>query len=189
MKNKTATSPLSKKEAKTILTALKGDNDKKSLLLFALGFYTGFRISDILNITWEQLRSDKIMMTEKKTKKERFVPIKGDLRKYINFCDTDNKTGFVFVGERHHTGKPMTVQGANKRIKKVFERYAINTQNPSSHTLRKTFAFNLYSQLGKDNFALITVSKILNHSNTGVTRDYLGITEKVIDNCYEMLSF
>jgi integrase len=187
---RTATAPLSRKEAKTILTALRGDDDKKSLLLFSLGFYTGFRISDILSITWEQLRTNEIAIIEKKTNKHRTVPIKSDLRSIIDFCDTDstNET-FCFVGEKHNTGKAMTTQGANKRIKRVFDKYAIKTQNASSHTLRKTFAFNLYTQLGKDNHALIVVSKILNHQNTGITRDYLGVTHKIIDNCYELLTF
>ena len=187
---RTATAPLSRKEAKTLLTALKGDKDKKSLLLFALGFYTGFRISDILGISWKQLRTAQISIIEKKTQKQREVPIKGDLKNIIDFCDENPQNeGFCFVGEKHNTGKPMTTQGANKRIKRIFDKYAIETQNASSHTLRKTFAFNLYTQLGKDNHALILVSKILNHQNTGITRDYLGITHKLIDNCYELLKF
>lgn len=186
----TTTAPLSAKTAKSILSSLKGDNDKKSLLLFGLGFYTGFRIGDILNLTWNDVRSEKIETKEQKTSKRRLVTINTELQKIIKFCDNgQDGENFIFVGERHHTGKPMTVTGANKRIKSIFDRYGIETENASSHTLRKTFAYGVYTQLGKTDEALMTVSKLLNHSNTGVTRDYLGITATVLSDCYINLKF
>ncbi len=190
MKNTTnTTAPLSQKEASNILKLLKVDNKKNELLIFAIGFYTGFRISDILTITWEQLRSsDQICITEKKTKKERCISINKKLQTIINFCD-EGQTGFCFVSARHHTGKAITVQGANKMIKRVFDRYEVKTLNASSHTLRKTFAYNLYINGGKSEDALIFVSHILNHSNLSVTRRYLGITQKKIENLILSLNF
>lgn len=189
MKNrKTVTAHLDAKSVKTILASLKGDNDKKSLLLFSLGFYTGFRISDILQLTWEQLRNDKLEVIERKTKKLRTVIIAKDLRSIIKFCDNE-QTGFCFVSERHHTQKAMTVQGANKLIKRVFERYAIEVQNASSHTFRKTFAMQMYNRLGSNDKALSIVSKMLNHSKTETTLKYLNLSQRQINNCYENFTF
>lgn len=187
--NSNTTAPLSQKQASNILKLLKADDKKKELLLFALGFYTGFRISDILTIEWEQLRSsEQICITEKKTTKERCIQINKKLQRIIKFCDS-GENGYCFVSVKHNTGKPMTVQGANKLIKRVFENYEVKTQNPSSHTLRKTFAYNLYVNGGKSEDALIFVSHILNHSNLSVTRRYLGITQKKIDNLIHSLNF
>lgn len=183
------TAPLSQKQASNILKLLTADSKRKELLMFAIGFYTGFRISDILTITWQQLRdTDQICIKEKKTSKERCIQFNKKLKAIIKFCDI-GLNGHCFVSAKHHTGKPMTIQGANKLIKRVFNHYEIKTKNASSHTLRKTFAYNLYIIGGKSEDALIFVSHILNHSTLSMTRRYLGITQKKIDKLILSLDF
>ena len=76
------------------------------------------------------------------------------------------------------SGKVLTVAGANYRLKSALERHSIETENPSSHTLRKTFARRVWEKNGRDGAALVLLSDILGHSNTKVTRRYLGITEE-----------
>ena len=45
--------------------------------------------------------------------------------------------------------------------------------NYSAHSLRKTFAYQLWVEQGKTDEGLIIVSKALGHKNTGTTMDHL----------------
>lgn len=58
----------------TIVLKLERDNDLKFALLIATGSYIGLRISDLLQLRWNQvLNQDYFTITEKKTKKVRRV--------------------------------------------------------------------------------------------------------------------
>ena len=103
------TQPLKWRTAQNLLSILKSEGNKSYAelndgkrtkqnpkqyhnlrLMFAIGFYTGFRISDILNIKWDTITDEKnkavkeFTLTEKKTKKSRTVQVNKDLAKIIN---------------------------------------------------------------------------------------------------------
>lgn len=52
--------------------------------------------------------------------------------------------------------------------------------NYGTHSLRKTMAYHRY----KNNVPLETIQKMLNHSSSAITLRYIGITQKVISECY-----
>ena len=188
-KKKTTTAPVKWKIALNLLTMLRGAEEHEDRLLFALGFYTGFRISDILSLTWEQALSSEIELIEKKTGKQRNITVNLSLAKIAKevykALGNPDRSSFIFTGKKGiQTEKPLTVVGANKRIKRILTTYEIETQNPSSHTLRKTFALRVYESLGRTEDALVMLSKILNHSKPSVTREYIGITAQRITNVY-----
>ena len=60
----TETAPLKWQEAQTLLKLLKADDKHETRLMFALGFYTGLRISDILRLTWGQITSGPEVVAE-----------------------------------------------------------------------------------------------------------------------------
>lgn len=93
---------------------------------------------------------------------------------------------YIFVFERTgaNQSKPISKTAANKRIKKVFERYRVKVKNPSSHTLRKTFGRRVYEYYNRSEDALIKLSQVFNHSNIAITRRYIGITQEMIDDIY-----
>ena len=79
-KKTTETLPLKWQEAQNLLKLLKVDGRHEQRLMFAIGFYTGLRISDILRLTWGQItgvRSFEVF--EKKTGKARAININDDL--------------------------------------------------------------------------------------------------------------
>lgn len=202
----TETAPLKWQEAQTLLKCLKADGKHETRLMLALGFYTGLRISDILRLTWGGILGKKeIVVQEKKTGKTRKIQINQDLTDTIQeaalaICPAPDwrkkQAGGVNVGhvdpEAHiftskkgpAIGQPLTVVGANFRIKETFEQYGIKTQNASSHCLRKTFARRVYEVNNQSEAALILLSQILNHDGPATTRRYIGLTAERVAEAY-----
>lgn len=190
----TETAPLKWQEAQTLLKLLKADEKHETRLMFALGFYTGLRISDILRLTWGQITSGpEVMVIEKKTGKARRIQLNPDLQTIIKEArkaagERGNYPGpeeFVFTSKRGPSiGSPLTVVGANIRIRETLEGYGIQTQNASSHCLRKTFARRVYEANGRTEDGLILLSQILNHTGPAMTRKYIGLTREVVAEAY-----
>jgi integrase len=190
---KTETQPIKWKKAMMLLDVLKDKDQDNTRLMLACGFFFGLRISDILRLTWEDILQDNFILIESKTKKDRqisldpkMVEIRDQVIKKLGYIPT----GLIFVNQRVDGSKvkPISVVAANKRIKKVFEEYDIQCQNPSSHTLRKTFGLRVYENLNRCDDALILLSQMFNHADTSVTRRYIGITQRRITNVYLNLS-
>ena len=191
MKNKkTVTAPLKWTTAMKLLAIMRESDDlAESRLLFALGFYTGLRISDILKLRWQDIENPILNIEEQKTGKFRRIDLNKKLQVIIQkvrvIVQPFDSNQFIFKGKRGpNKDKPLTVVGANNRIKQVFKRFDIQTQNPSSHTLRKTFALRVYNVNQRSEDALILLSEIFNHSNISITRKYIGITQERITNVY-----
>lgn len=204
----TETAPLKWQEAQNLLKCLKADAGEsggaaqcETLLLLALGFYTGLRISDILRLKWEDVLGKKeVVVREKKTGKTRKIQVNPALKEAIDFCSARicpapakgkkaaervTPEGYIFTSKKGPAiGQPLTVVGANLRIKAVFKEYGIATQNASSHCLRKTFARRVYEQNQQSEAALILLSQILNHDGPATTRRYIGLTSEVVAEAY-----
>lgn len=187
---KTETAPINWQKAQTLIKALMSDKDYNTTLLFASGFYFGLRISDILSLTWGKISAQSFTLTEKKTGKIRNIDVHMNFQKLVarilKEIGQQDSDKFVFVAQRRNMRKdrPISVIAANKRIKKAFTQYGIDTQNPSSHTLRKTFGRRVYENNAKSEAALILLSKILNHRDISTTRKYIGITQEQITSAY-----
>ena len=191
MKNKkTVTAPLKWTTAMKLLAIMReSDNLAESRLLLAIGFYTGLRISDILKLRWQDIEKPILNIEEQKTGKFRRIDLNKKLQVTIQqariVIQPFDNNQFIFKGKRGpNKNKPLTVVGANNRIKQIFERFDIQTQNPSSHTLRKTFALRVYNVNQRSEDALILLSEMFNHSNISITRKYIGITQERITNVY-----
>lgn len=190
----TETAPLKWAEAQTLLKLLKADDKHETRLMFAIGFYTGLRISDILRLTWGQITSGtEVTVIEKKTGKSRRIQINPDLALIIKEARkwAAERGGVPAAAEHLFTskrgpsiGSPLTVMGANIRIRETLEEYGIKTQNSSSHCLRKTFARRVYEANGRTEDALILLSQILNHTGPAMTRKYIGLTREVVAEAY-----
>lgn len=168
---------------------LKSDGHYREYLLFLLGSHFGLRISDLLSLCWKDvLEKEVIVMKEGKTGKQRTINVHVRVREALNYClpHISKNAGWttdcpVFA---NRWNKSVSLSYVNKRIKWTLLSYRIKTQNASSHTLRKTFGRRLWEQHGESDKALVFLSEIFGHSNTAVTRRYLGITQEAISNAY-----
>jgi integrase len=179
---KTETAPIPWKVATTLVKAAISDDDPRTALLLGIGIYTGLRIGDVLNLTWQDVEGPTIDLVEGKTKKTRRITINPALASIIATCRPKNATGYIFT--YRNTGRPITVPAINRRLAGAFEKYGIEVQNPSAHTLRKTFGRAIWEANGKTDEALVLLSQMFNHRDTATTRRYIGITAERIADAY-----
>lgn len=157
------------------LQELKDWNEKYYVLAFA-GFYSGLRISDLLDLKVSTVKdSTHFIVKEKKTKKTRRIKISPNLRlvlnKYIEGKDDDE-----FLFRQRDANRPMSRQYARKIFSDAAKRVGIKDRI-STHSLRKSFGYHMYQQ--KKDIALL--QKIFGHSAPSVTLRYIGYEADVID--------
>lgn len=179
-------------EMTNLVRGLYDKGNYKMSLLVALGCFTGLRISDLLTLTWEQLRvSDTIELVEKKTGKKRIIRLNVQLQRHIKAChekikpEGDNLPCFL-----SQLGTVYSVQRINIILKGLKADHNLHVNNFSTHSLRKTFGRKVYEQAGtQSEFALIKLSEIFNHSSPAITKRYLGIKQEELLQTYDCLTF
>lgn len=168
---------------------LKRDGHLRDYMLITVGCYFGLRISDLLSIRWcDVIDKDELIIKESKTRKPRRITINEKVKEAIDFCsnelmskDSFKEDAYIFV---NRWGGQLTISYINKRLKVLFKKYNVRVQNPSSHTLRKTFGKRIYEMDGQSERSLIYLSDIFAHSSTAITRSYIGITQEQIKDVY-----
>ena len=158
---------------------LKDDRKKILGLYIIVSINSGLRVSDILNLTFEQLREEKIHINEKKTGKYREILINNNIRNALNFIDK-GQTGFIF---RSQKGTVYSREHLNRVLKDIFTLEA-KKYRVSTHSLRKTFGRRYWDVMNQSDSALIYLSELFNHTSVGITRRYLGIRQQELNNIY-----
>lgn len=155
---------------------------------FAIGGYLGPRAKELLHFTWYDFVGKTTKdLYEFKTEKKRKIYFNDKLVRLVNsnyeIVDPLNIHDFILASPSH-PGKTITTRAFNKTFKELLSQFNIKTDNPSSHTLRKTFSYRIFKNKGADEQALIFISEILNHASTKYTRKYLGIRKNQIKDAY-----
>ncbi len=150
--------------------------DKNFGLLIVVGINLGLRISDLLNLTFSDLREDNLELTEGKSKKTKKLKINQNIKKALeNFKEVPG--GFnCFISQKKSV---YSVQTINRKMKQYFKGKRV-----SSHSLRKTFGRKVWDNHGQSEKALIYLSELFNHRSISVTRKYLGIRQEELDDIY-----
>ena len=123
------------------------DNTRK---LFLIGCTTGLRISDLMKIKYFNIKNGMIELTTKKTKQNIVVPIDPRVKGFISEVKTlahpvfnrNIKELFKEIGMTEITKGYIKGKG-NKRVLGMYPKYKLIT----SHSMRRTFATNLYGKL------------------------------------------
>ena len=148
---------LLEREVDNVLAALTPIN----ALIMRTALHTGLRISDVLSVKTDQLKS-RFWVTESKTGKRRQVglpqPLLNDLKFYA---------GPVWVFTGRFGKKPHTRQAVWKDVKRAAAAMRL-PQNVGPHSARKVFAVDLLAKYGDFD----RVRRALNHSSTEVTIIY-----------------
>lgn len=153
---------------------LKSDKEKSFGLLIICGINLGLRVQDLLNLTFEDLRKEKIDIIEGKTKKKRTLIINNNIKKALNSFDELDK-GFCFKSQKQSI---FSKQHVNRLMKKYFK------GKVSSHSLRKSFGRRVWENDNESERSLIYLSEIFNHSSIQMTRIYLGIRQEELNEVY-----
>lgn len=170
---------LSKNEIKKLITSTKNINHR---LIIQIGYSAGLRVSEIVNLKWEDIDFDRNLIHIKKAKgnKDRIVmlssKVKNDL---INL--TQNKIGYIFLTNRNQRYTTRTIQ---KIIKNTAKKINLK-KNITPHTLRHSFATHLLEN-GTD---IRYIKDLLGHSNISTTLIYTKVSNKNIKNIKSPLDY
>ena len=170
-----------KRSIEKILRYLKKESDR-DYILFLLGFYTGLRIQDILNLKVSDVRGKKyITLNEGKTKKGKRFFLHDELRMELKRY-TQGKEEFEYlILSRQGINSPIGRERAYQIIRETGEMFNLEI---APHSLRKTFGYIHYQQ--HKNIAIL--QKIFNHSSQLVTLRYIGVEQDVIDDSIKSFS-
>lgn len=171
---------------------LTKDKNYKMSLLVSIGSFWGLRISDILNLKWEDiLDKDEFVLNEKKTGKRRVIRINTQLSTHIKECYVNIQPRLLSENIlKSQKGSVYSVQRINVILKEIKTKYKVNVKNFSCHSLRKTFGRQVYNVNNESSeMALVKLMELFNHSSIMVTKRYLGLRQEELMETYDSLSF
>ncbi len=178
MANKT-TVALNKEQYNEIISTIrtggvgfrKNDRIATALVLEA---NLGIRIEDILELKLNDIISDgdryRLDITEKKTKKKRTFTVPLPIYQYIKLYTLDNNIKpdqkLFNIGERQ----------VQMHLQKVTDYLGEGYEHIGTHSFRKFFATEIYMN---NNYNIVLVQSLLQHSSVATTQRYIGITSQM----------
>lgn len=175
-----------------LIRKLSDDKEYRLSMFFAIGSFWGLRVSDILRIRWiDIVNKEEFTLIEGKTKKIREVRINTQLQKHIRSCyesiQPNSLEEPIFLSQKKTV---YSIQRINVILKEIKVRYNLKVKNFSSHSLRKTFGRQIFEASGTNaELSLVKLSHLLNHSNTSITRRYIGVSQQELLDTYNVLNF
>ncbi len=180
--------------AMALVRKLYRDGNYRMSLLVGCGCFFGLRISDLRQLTWQQiLDKDEFVIYEKKTGKRRVIRINKGFQGHIKDCfdamKIRNNDRPCFL---NRYGSVISLQMINREFKTIKVKYQLKIGNFSTHTLRKTWARQIWEMenaAGRGEMCLLKLSELLNHSSPAISRRYLGIRQQELGEVYDSLQF
>jgi len=191
LNQKTTTTSMEWDQFKSLISKLERDGEYKFCLLISVGVFTGLRVSDLLQLKFNQfIGTEFLNIIEKKTKKDRRIKINSDLKDIVeriklkmNVADDDQ---FIFVNK--YGTKPIDKSYVNVKLKELLHNYDIHLEgNVSSHMFRKTLGNRALKLNNYSNESIILLMELFNHSSPITTKRYLGVRNSEIESIYDSL--
>lgn len=200
--------PFNTEEIKTIISVLNkrieeasNDNQRqianRNKMLFLIGINVGLRASDLMQLRWSYFYKNDMAFKEfyvlqpKKTKKTgKFVKIffnqtvKKAVENYVSDYPIEDLDGYLFKSRKGDN--PITERGLWKIIVDVADDAGIE-KNVGSHSLRKTWARNIYDNAEDKSEALVMLQECLRHSDSLTTLRYISIMDEEKKDMYESI--
>ena len=191
LNQKTTTTSMEWDQFKSLISKLERDGEYKFCLLISVGVFTGLRVSDLLQLKFNQfIGTEFLNIIEKKTKKDRRIKINSDLKDIVeriklkmNVIDDDQ---FIFVNK--YGTKPIDKSYVNVKLKELFNKYDIHLEgNVSSHLFRKSLGNRVLKLNNYSNESMVLLMELFNHSSPSTTKRYLGVRDSEIQSIYDSL--
>ena len=174
-------------EESSIIAKSKGNQIAiRNRLIIEVALGTGLRVSELANLKVEDIHFRKgynsLTVWNGKGSQDRVVAFNSSLKSLIQeYLDYRySKSHYLFYSER---GEQMTRFGISKVFKKMALEAGLSSHH-SIHTLRHTYATNLYKASG---YNLRMVQKQLGHSNITTTTVYSDVLSKDLEEAVENL--
>ena len=175
---------LTNEELKDIALCAKENNDFRTYAIIHAFFYTGARISELLQLKVRDLNKNEVMIKGKGGKyRKLFIPNKlKDILIEYNDCHRKNTSNSaLFTGERG----ALTKSTVNKNFDKYFNLLGFDQDKKlTPHVIRHIFTKNLMSK----GVSISAIRQLLGHSLT--TTDIYGqLSKKELMEILESLDF
>jgi integrase len=168
----------------------------RNYCLIKVGLNTALRISDILNLKYDDVFDGKnvkkhVTVRESKTDKLNTIFLNKEVRNILKIYRKE-----LIETDMYKSGNPYLFPSPKKKNTHLsrFQAYRIinkaateisDGNHISCHSLRKTFGYHAWKQ-GMD---LMTIMLIFNHSSLSITKRYLCIEQDDKDKIYKAISF
>jgi len=165
-----------------IKTMLKDSHKLQEFLLFVVGINSGLRVSDLIELTPEHFWTEELAPRRKVRIKTRKTGAMTEFQ--INKAIKEALELYLKTQELPEFHKPLfniSSRTVTRWVKSWCHGVGLDDGNYSAHSLRKTYAYQLWAANGKTYEALIVVQKTLGHKTSGVTLDYLGMSRKQVE--------
>lgn len=177
-----------------LIRKLYREGNYRMSLLIGCGCFFGLRISDLLQLTWEQiLNKEEFVLWEQKTGKRRVIRVNKGFQGHIRDChEAMNVRNDAFPCFLNRYGSIISLQMINREFKSVKVKYQLKIDNFSTHTMRKTWARQIWeieNANGRGDMALLKLSELMNHSAPNITRRYIGLRQQELGEVYDSLQF
>lgn len=166
-------------------------SNKRDSLLFNFGINTGLRISDILKLKVCDVLNHKgevknyLSIVEKKTGKLNRIKINDKLRDYLRSYLQELKPDMdQFIFQSKKGSRPISRVQAYRILILAARKFGI--ENFGTHSMRKTWGYWTYKR-SKYNIGLIM--ETFNHSSPRITLRYIGISQQMKDELYNIVQF
>ena len=151
----------------------------KSILMLLYG--CGLRISEALNLNYDDIDNEDHILIKGKGDKERIVPmmeyIKKGIMDYIAECPKEIRAEDpLFIGKRMNRLSPRIIQYALEKIRNSLSL----PETATPHALRHSFATHLLDSGGD----LRTIQELLGHSSLSTTQKYTKVETKKLYEAY-----
>lgn len=142
--------------------------DEKWRCVFAIAYFTGSRISEVLSFDVNDVGSDRISFRREntKTKKPRSAIVVDALRPFLAAYDAP-EAGYLFPAHHNGQGGHVSRQAADKVLRDACELAGLD--GVSTHSFRRSFATNLHKQ----GYSLAKIARLLGHSSASMTARYV----------------
>jgi len=178
------------KDVQKFLNYFKSQNNPRNYLLATLGIYTALRISDILNLSCDDVYDFKkgtinksITIVEKKSKKSKTIALNKKIIAALKTYLPEAAPGKPLIINQQ-TGKSISRIQAYRIIRTAAESINIG-HNVSCHSLRKTFGYHSW----QSGVSPVILMEIYNHSSMAITQRYLGVSQDDLNAVYNKLAF
>lgn len=144
-------------------------------LLIVTGINLGLRINDLLRLTFEDLRRNKLLLVEGKTGKKRELVINENIKRALIYFEDAPDSFYCFRSQKDQV---YSTQHVNRLLKQHFNKQT------TSHSLRKSFGRRVWENDNYSERSLLYLSELFNHTSVAITRRYLGIRQEELNDIY-----
>jgi integrase/recombinase XerC len=166
-----------------------GPNKKRDLAIMELFYSTGIRLSELINLTLNDLKQEEGLIKVKgKGRKERFVPVG---KKALSVIDEylATRRDLLLAEHRTHNEHSLFVTGKGRKlypqaVGRIVRKYigaVSEIEKKSPHVLRHTFATHLLNH-GAD---IRAVKELLGHESLSTTQVYTHVSSAHMKKVYE----